>query len=163
MSTSLYAVDINQELYFSSCYNRAVTVGGYALMRGRVVRTLLALLILMQSVSTLAMAPSFLAGTQMSDGVIMADSSHPMTAMSDHDSQAPCHGDVGAGAAGILKSCCETMDDVGCILVCSSVTSVVSCLSMLDSIDIHVRHPTDFAHAAPLKTLTELFRPPRII
>ena len=125
------------------------------------VHALLAILVLTQSVSTLAMIPSAPAEKDMLVETVTGNEFIPSMEPSHHDLQPSCHGQRSVTEAESLQSCCETMDEAGCILGCSLIATAISCLSTLEKIDVHTFHPLDSLHTAPFRPLTGLYRPPR--
>jgi hypothetical protein len=128
-------------------------------MRVRWIHTLLALLLLIQSVGTLAAAPVTVSDSGISMELRTNDSGD-----SHHTSMPPCHGDSATSAAQQpSQNCCETMEDKCCLLGCSVLASAVSCGAVLGSIDIRIHYPLDAGYASIQNPLSGLFRPPRSI
>jgi hypothetical protein len=123
----------------------------------RVVHILFAFLILIQSVSALAVMPSMYEGHAESDAM----SSMAMDA-SRQGSQVLCHDEIASPDTATPEKCCEMMDGASCNLNCSSVVSATACMLSLDSTDIHERYATQLKHAAPHHASAGLYRPPRI-
>ncbi len=121
-------------------------------MRSRMIHILLAIVVLTQSVASLAVAPavSEMPATPESVSSVLVDVS-----------ENACHEEVAVAEAPPLK-CCETMNDASCILSCTSVISAISLPLSLDIPDNHVLYPIESGYAAPHNTLSGLYRPPRI-
>ena len=144
------------------CYNSRVVMTYSELMRDLIVHTLLATLMLIQSVSALAMLPISTAGGNMPVEVVTGNELLAPVELSHHDQQQPCHGQRTDTEMESPQSCCETMDETGCVLGCSLIATAISCLSTLQKIDVHISHALDSLHKAPFRSLTGLYRPPRI-
>ena len=130
-------------------------------MRDLMVHTLLAILMLIQSVSTLAMVPFAPVGKNMPVEVVTGNEFLSSVEVSNHDQQRPCHGQSSVTEVKSPEPCCKTMDEAGCILGCSLIATAISCLSTLEKIDVHIFHLLDSLHTAPFRPLTGLYRPPR--
>jgi hypothetical protein len=125
----------------------------------RWIHTLLALLLLIQSVATLASVP-----VAVSDSGISLELRTNNSVDSHPTSMPPCHGDSATSAAQQpSQNCCETMEDKCCLLGCSVLASAVSCGAVLGSIDIRIHYPLDAGYASIQNPLSGLFRPPRSI
>jgi hypothetical protein len=130
-------------------------------MRVRIVHTLLALLILVQSVSTLAIVSSVFIPSVASLELLADDALGSPTVIAHQGEMTHCHGDSAVGNPAAVKDCCESMEDSGCILSCASIAAAVPCSPALDSMDAHIRYRVDAGYAAPHKSFNVLFRPPR--
>ncbi len=121
-------------------------------MRSRMIHILLAIVVLTQSVASLAVAPAVSEMPAMPESVssVLVDVS-----------KIACHEEATVPEAPPRK-CCETMNDASCILSCISVISAISLPLSLDMPDIHVLYPMDSDYTAPHNTLSGLYRPPRI-
>ena len=128
-------------------------------MRVRWIHILLALLLLIQSVATLAATPLAATGSPIPLELRTNDSGD-----SHHTAMPPCHGDGATSAAQQpSQNCCETMEEKCCLLGCSVLASAVSCSAVLGSIDIRIHYPLDAGYASIQNPLFGLFRPPRPI
>ena len=144
------------------CYNFDVVVVSGKLMRNLMVHTLLAILMLIQSVSALAMVPFAPASESMPVEAVAGNEFLSPVELSQYDQQQPCHGQRSDTEEESPQSCCETMDEAGCILGCSLIATAISCLSIHHKIDVHISYALSLLHTAPFRPLTGLYRPPWI-
>lgn len=150
----------------TQCYSHSTLLhfqresGGCRLVRAPLVHIMLAIVILVQSVSTLAyMEP--VPDLKAVSGEITSTERSPQREKARKDSMTNCHESQGAIEEVATASCCDTMDTASCILSCASVAAALPILPLLDSIDIHAGYPADAGYAAPHKVLDRLYRPPR--
>lgn len=130
-------------------------------MQARAVHILLALLILMQSVSTFAAVPM--------SSVVSPESSHSIMDRSRGISidvpveslNIPCHGDGASLSSDSTESCCSSMESAECMLACYSVATAISSSPDLDGAPVHFRHKVGQFYASPQDIPSGLFRPPR--
>ena len=128
-------------------------------MKALMLRTLLATLMLIQSVSTLAMMPSAAADTDKSVEAATPAALLLTMELSQPEPQPSCHGQR---AATEPEPCCETMDEATCVLGCSLIVTAVTSLPALDNIDVHIPHPPASLQTLAHQPLSGLYRPPRI-
>lgn len=131
-------------------------------MRDRIIHTLLALMILTQSVSVLAFVPSMHGQAQQDVSSTVSDSPMVTVEKSHHGEGSSCHQKVASPEADALKSCCDTMDQASCIIHCSAIAAAVCYSVAVDGIDIHERFPVVTGYFELQSLPTELFRPPQI-
>jgi hypothetical protein len=128
-------------------------------MRDRIVHTVLAIVLLTQSVAVLAVAPTMSQQHHMTQSSLEADTSKPSAEMSHHGESNSCHQEVVSSVPDDPKHCCDT---ASCMISCASAASAICYSTSLDSDDTHVRFVVDVGHVIPHKALTDLFHPPRI-
>ena len=122
-------------------------------MRSRLAHTFLALLILVQSVSALAVISS------------VSDLSAPVFMNMDMSEQAVpalCHEGAAPSTTENPHNCCETMDAASCRLHCSSVATAITLLMAVESVVTHEHYGANSDYAAPRHAPAGLYRPPRI-
>jgi hypothetical protein len=131
-------------------------------MQARAVRVLLALLILMQSVSTFAAVPLPSAGSPDAAHLlnIGRSSGIPME-MRVESVSTPCHGDSVSLASNSAENCCDSMEYAECMLACYPMATAISSSPDLDGSPVHFRHKVDQVYTSPQKFPSGLFRPPR--
>ena len=131
-------------------------------MQARAVRVLLALMILMQSVSTFAAVP--LPSAASPDPVHLLNmnrlSGIPMEMRAGSEST-PCHGDSVYLASQSAEKCCESMEYAECMLACYPMATAISSSPDLDGSPVHFRHKVDQVYSSPQEIPSGLFRPPR--
>ena len=124
-------------------------------MRSRMIRILLTIVVLTQSVASLAMVPA------VSDLPAEPASLSAHVELPDEFTPRSCHDELAAPRTACVQ-CCDTMDEASCLLNCSSVASVISLAISMGFPDIHEYFPMDSGHAAPHNSFSGLYRPPRV-
>ena len=130
-------------------------------MQARAVRVLLALLILMQSVSTFAAVPLPSAAADPAHLLNMDRSSAIPMEMPAGSLSTPCHGDGVSPVSKSAENCCDSMEYAECMLACYPMATAISSSPDLDGSPVHFRHKVDQVYSSPQEIPSGLFRPPR--
>ena len=131
-------------------------------MQASVVHVLLALLILMQSVSTFAAVPLPSAASSEPAHLLKIDRSSVLSVENSvASSSTPCHGDSTSLAPESAENCCDSMEYAECMLACYPMATAISSRPDLAAAPVHFRHKVDQVYSSPQEIPSGLFRPPR--
>ncbi len=120
-------------------------------MRARVLHTVLAFLMLLQSLTAAAMVPGV-------SPPAPDDMQSSMTLC--HDSVAPLASAIAHVEQGM--DCCDKMADGSCYMNCASMLVTVSSYHWSGNIGFHQVQIPGLGYTAHPSSISELFRPPRI-
>ena len=131
-------------------------------MRPTVLHSLLAFLILIQSVSALAVMPVGSLVSDESAEIVLDSADMADMDMAHHGAEGSCHSQVVDTNTEKPHTCCDSMNGANCLINCFSAAATLSTSNLLVSPHEHERYSVVVYYSIPHKVVSGLFRPPRI-